>query len=224
MGIVLNALSIIIGTILGSLFKKTIKLNNLAIFGVGIIIISIVGFFENIFDVSDMALKSNELLIVVFSLIAGSVAGDFLKIETRLNNLAGLFKGEISGLVDASLFFGIGGLQICGSIMLATSNDSGQLIMKSLIDFPFALMYGMSYGKKTALAFIPVMAGQLIIVIISSVCYNFFSTPLIHQLCAIGYIILFFSGFNLVCEKKCSISSANMIVSIFIVLLLRLWR
>ena len=209
---------------LGSLFKKTIRLNNIAIFGVGIMIISIVGFFENIFDVSDMVLKSNEMLIVVFSIITGSVIGDYLKIESRLNNMAGLFKGKITGLIDASVFFGIGGLQICGSIMLATSGDSSQLIMKSLIDFPFALMYGMSYGKGTLFSFIPVMAGQLVIVLISTICYNFFNPSLIHQLCAIGYIILFFSGLNLVGEKKCSISPTNMIVSIFIVLLFRLWR
>lgn len=224
MGIAVNALSIIAGTILGSLFKKTIKLNNLAIFGIGIIIISMVGFFENIFDVSEMGLKSNELLLVVFSLIIGSITGDLLKLDEKLNNIAGLFKGEVTGLIDASVFFGIGGMQICGAILLATSGDSSQLIIKSLIDFPFAVMYGMSYGKKTALAFIPVMAGQLIIVIISRICYNFFNPSVIHQICAIGYIILFFSGFNLVCDKKCSVSPANMMVSIFIVILFRLWR
>ena len=51
-----------------------------------------------------------------------------------------------------------------------------------------------------------------------------YSFQKLYQLCAIGYIILFFSGLNLVSENKCSISPANMIVSIFIVLLFRLWR
>ena len=126
MGIALNALSIIVGTILGSLFKKTIKLNNLAIFGVGIMIISIVGFFENIFDVSDMVLKSNELLIVVFSLITGSVIGECLKIDARLNNMAAMFKGGISGIVDASVFFGIGGSRTeCNAGKPALNKSSG---------------------------------------------------------------------------------------------------
>lgn len=223
MGIAINALSIICGTILGSIFKKVIKFTNLTVFAISIMIISMVGFFENIFDVTEVALKSNELLVVIFSLIIGSIIGDALKLDSRLNNISGSFNMGVSGIVDASVFFSIGGMQICGSIILATAGDSSQLIMKSVIDFPFALMYGMSYGVKAALAAIPVMAGQIAIVVITMLCCTFFDETLVRQLCSIGYIILFFSGFNLVVENKYKISSINMIVGIFIVLIFRLW-
>ena len=112
--------------------------------------------------------------------------------------------------------------------MLATVSYNSQLIIKSLIDFPFALMFGISYGKKVLLSSIPVAVVQVIIVLLTILSKTFFDTTVIKQLCAMGYIILFFSGFNLICESKYKINNVNMIIGIFIILLynvlLKLWR
>ena len=116
-------------------------------------------------------------------------------------------------------FFGVGGLQICGPILLATIGDNSQLILKSIIDFPFALMFGISYGKKVMLSAIPVALVQLIIVWLSILSKTLFDTETVKQLCTMGYIILFFSGFNLICETKYKINNVNMIIGIFLILL-----
>ena len=119
-------------------------------------------------------------------------------------------------------------MQICGPILLATVGDNGQLILKSIIDFPFALMFGISYGKKVLLSAVPVAIGQVIIVLLTILSKNILDTMVIKQLCSMGYIILFFSGFNLICESKYKIKNVNMIVGIFIILfynvILKLWR
>lgn len=228
MEILLDALSISAGSLIGDKFKKRIVFKNFAILGICIMIISMVGFFENIFDVKDMALKSDSLLVVVFSLVIGTVAGDLLKLEDRINNLSGKFDGDFSSIIDATVFFGVGGMQICGPVLLATSGDASQLILKSMIDFPFALMFGMSYGKKTAFSAIPVAMGQLMIMVFTFLSGKFLDVEFIKQICAVGYIILFFSGFNLVCEKKNKINNVNMLVSILIIFLYNaiiiLWR
>ena len=122
----------------------------------------------------------------------------------------------------------MGGLQICGPILLATVGDNSQLLLKSIIDFPFAMMFGITYGKKVVLSFIPIALGQIIILVLTIVSKTFFDVTVIKQLCAMGYIILFFSGFNLICESKYKINNVNMIIGIFIILLynvlLKLWR
>ena len=116
-------------------------------------------------------------------------------------------------------FFAVGGLQICGPILLATVGDNSQLILKSIIDFPFALMFGITYGKKVILSFIPVASIQVIILLLTILTKEFLDSTVIKQLCAMGYIILFFSGFNLICESKNKINNVNMIIGIFIILI-----
>ena len=218
MGIVINALSIALGSIIGSIFKERIRLKNFTVLGISIIIISLVGFFENIFYINSMMLKSNELLVVVFSLIIGTLIGDAIQLDIKLNNLSSFSNKGYSGLMDATLYFGVGGLQICGPILLATVGDNSQLIIKSILDFPFALMFGITYGKSVILSFIPVALGQIVILLLSIVSKTFFDLVVIKQLCAMGYVILFFSGFNLICESKYKINNINMIIGIFMIL------
>jgi len=228
MGIMINALSIITGSLFGSIFKERIKFENFTVFGIAIMIISIVGFFENIFDINGMMLKSNDLLVIVFALIIGTILGDVVQLEAKITNLSSFANGSFSSFIDATIFFGVGGMQICGPILLATVGDNSQLILKSIIDFPFALMFGISYGKKVLLSSIPVALGQGIIILLTILSKTFFDTTIIKQLCAMGYIILFFSGFNLICERKYKINNVNMITGIFIILIyniiLKLWR
>ena len=227
MGIIMNFLSITTGSLFGNIFKERIKFKNFTVFGIAIMIISIVGFFENIFDVNGMALKSNDLLVVVFALIIGTILGDAIQLETKINNISSYLNDSFTAFIDATIFFGVGGMQICGPIMLATVGDNSQLIIKSLIDFPFALMFGISYGKKVLLSSIPVAVVQVIIVLLTILSKTFFDTTVIKQLCAMGYIILFFSGFNLICESKYKINNVNMIIGIFMILiynvLIKLW-
>ena len=228
MGIIMNALSIITGSLLGSIFKQHIKFKNFTVFGIAIMMIGLVGFFENIFNINSMMLESDDLLVIVFALIIGTILGDVIQLESKINNLSSLANGSTSCFVDSTIFFAVGGMQICGPIMLATVGDNSQLIFKSLIDFPFALMFGISYGKKVLLSSIPVALGQIIIVLLTILSKTFFDTTVIKQLCAMGYIILFFSGFNLICESKYKINNVNMLIGIIIVLLynviLKLWR
>ena len=228
MGVFISAFSIIAGCLLGDAFKNYIKIKSFSIFGISIMIISMVSFYENIFNLGEMGLKSDKLLLVVFSLIVGTVIGDMLNIESKFIALLHSKNDENIAVMDATLFFGIGGLQICGPVLLAATGDSSQLILKSIIDFPFALMFGMSYGKKTSLSAIPVALGQIVIVFVSKLFVGFFTADVIKQICAIGYIILFFSGFNLICESKNKINNFSMIIGIFIILIynivLNAWR
>ena len=217
MGILVDALSIVFGSFLGDVFRERIKLKNLMVFSISIMIISLVGFFENVFDVSGITLKSNELMVIVFSLIIGTTLGDAMQLETKLSNLSNFTEGDFSVFIDSTVFFGIGGLQICGPLLLAMSGDNSQLILKGMIDFPFAIMFGISYGKKTAFSAIPVASIQVLIAALTMFFGQFLDASIIKQLCAIGYIILFFSGFNLI--NKTKISNVNMILGIFIVLL-----
>lgn len=218
MGIIINTISITIGAFLGGAFKEYIKLKNFTVLSISIMIISLVGFFENIYNINEMALQSNDLLVVVFALIIGTSLGDFLQLETRMSNISSLVKNNFSSLIDTAIFFGVGGMQICGPMLLVMTGDNSQLILKSIIDFPFAVMFGASYGKKVALSAMPVTIVQLFIAGLTMLSEKILDMSAIKQLCSMGYIILFFSGYNLVCKKGNKVNNVNMIIGIFIIL------
>ena len=222
MGILANAFAISAGSILGCLFKKKIQFKSMEILGIGVMIVSIIGFFENALIISDAGIKGEHTVLIVLSLIAGTLIGECLHLEERVGSLTCNSKNRLNGVTDASLFFGIGGLQICGSIVLGVSGDSSQLYLKSMIDFPFSLMFGASYGKSSALASIPVALMQLLISVAAFFVGSLLSNGIVEQLCSVGYIILFFSGLNLLRDKEHKVSNINMIPAILIIIVYHL--
>lgn len=228
MGILINACTIMLGGLFGSLFKSRLAFKNSSIFGISVILISTIGFIENIFGVSGQSLESSGLFIVVFALVIGWTFGEWLRMDDKLSTLAGTKNAYMNAFIDSTVFFGIGGLQICGPILLALEHDSSQLYLKSVIDFPFALMFGAIYGKTVMLSAIPVAGIQTLIALAAYFSGAYISDAMLGQLCSIGYIILFFSGFNLLCEKQHKIKNVNMIPAILVIILfnltLNLWR
>ena len=223
MGILADALSIILGSFLGSRYREKITFKNFSVLGISIMIISMVGFLENIFTIGNGSFKSTGLMLVVFSLITGSWIGDIIHIDEKLSSLSNCRNNNLGFFIDTTLFFGIGGLQISGPVILALTGDSSQLFLKSIIDFPFALMFGMSYGAVTGLSAFPVALCQLFIAICAYFLGDFLSPAIVSQLCAMGYIVLFFTGFNMICDKGKKINNTNMIIGIFMVIIFNFW-
>lgn len=219
MGVLANALCIACGSLFGGKLKRGFAKENNQILGIGIMILSMVGFFENIYQVNGGTIASENLLVVLFAYMLGSKLGDWIKLEDKINALGRSKEGEQSALLNAILFFGVGGLQICGPIALAINQDNSQLLLKSAIDFPFAIALGAAYGSIVAISAVPVALGQLIIAGAACLSASWFSSQMTAQVCAIGYIILFFSGYNMISGKKNQISNVNMLPGIILLIL-----
>ena len=142
-----------------------------------------------------------------------------MRLEDRIYSLPRTQNATQNGLVDSVLFFGIGGLQISGPILYALTGDSFQLVLKGFIDFPFALMLGATYGMKVSFSAFAVLSGQLIIAAITYCFGDFFSSDLLCQLCSVGYLILFFSGFNMICSPKNKVKNINILPGIFLIII-----
>lgn len=213
MGIIVDAASIILGAVLGRIFKSRAVADRNDIFGVGIIIISVAGAFENLFEISDGRIKGDGVLTVVLALTVGYVIGELLRIEKRLAKFSS-GQTRTCGFIDACIFFGVGGLQICGPILLGAEGDSSQLYIKALVDFPFAIMFGAIYGISVLFAALPVAAFQALIAVGAYFCGDFISAGVLARICAVGYVILFFSGLNMLSGAKKKISCVNMLPSV----------
>lgn len=222
MGIIADATAIIIGGLFGERLSQKSKVKNYNILAISILMLSLVGFLENVYNVQGQRIDSENLLIVLFSFFVGSKIGEKLKIDERLSELSRTPNKSINALIDSTLFFGVGGLQISGPMILALNNDNSQLFIKALIDFPFAIAFGAAYGKKVSISALPVALIQILIAVVAYFSKAFFTVQMTAQLCSIGYIILFFSGFNLIVDSKYKINNINMIPAIFLVVLFNL--
>ena len=219
MGFIVDGCSILLGGILGGIFKKKVNIRNYAALSIGIMLISMVGLLENILSISNGKIVGEHTVIVTLALVAGCAVGEAFKIEDRLYSLSKTQSLEKNGFIDSVLFFGIGGLQISGPILYALQGNSFQLILKGVIDFPFALMLGATYGKKVSLSSFVVVSVQILIAVLAYFLGNFISDQLLCQLCSLGYLILFFSGFNMLCAPQNKIKNINILPGILFIIL-----
>lgn len=224
MGFIVDAVAIALGGFLGGIFNKKVNIKNYSALSIAIMLISAVGLFENILGISDGKIVGEHTVVVSIALVAGCAIGDALKIEDRLYSLSKTQNQGLNGFIDSVLFFGIGGLQISGPILYALNGDSFQLILKGVIDFPFALMLGAAYGKKVSLSSLVVFAGQIIIAVAAYFSGAFISDNMLCQLCSLGYLILFFSGFNMLCAPKNKIKNINIIPGILLIIIYNVIR
>ena len=72
MGIVANALVIGIFGLLGSVLRKTVSKDKFRILGICIVIVSVVGFFENVYTVQNGKLISGSLTLLLIAFIIGN--------------------------------------------------------------------------------------------------------------------------------------------------------
>lgn len=219
MGILVNALSISISILIGSLCKHKLKMQLNIYLAIAVIIISLLGFLENIFMISDDRLLSSNMMIVIFALVIGSCLGDCLKLEDKIKDFTKVGDNKQNGFLDAVFLFGIGGLQISGPILMAANGDNSQLYLKALVDFPLGLLIGANYGKKASLAAIPVAVVQCIIAVIAYFAGGFITQSMLMSLCSIGFIILFFTGYNMFTNDEKKIKNTNMVPSVLLVII-----
>lgn len=218
LGVIIDALAISIGIFIGSFCKNKLKFKINQYFAIAVMIISLLGLIENVFMVSQERILGGDTIIVVFSLMIGAFIGDFIRIDDRIEKFLKGNNSKGNGFWDAVFLFGIGGLQIGGPILMAVNGDNSQLYLKAMVDFPLALLIGASYGRLPMLASIPVAGFQGIIALLAYLFGDVISQSMIMSLCAVGFIILFFTGFNMLSGVENKIKNTNMVPAMLIVI------
>ena len=138
-GTFLNIATVIIGGIIGLAFGARIpdKLKETVIAGMGL--------FTAAMGLQ-MFLKTENPLIVLGSLLIGTLFGEWIRIEDGLHNLGKVLEQRFSkegddgsnkfvrGFLTASLLFCVGPMTILGSIQNGLTGDYNLLAVKSVLD------------------------------------------------------------------------------------------
>ena len=219
LGTIVNASSIITGSIIGSILKKNIKEKKKAILlqAIGLVAISL-GMTWIVTNLS----KSSEPLLFIISMVIGGLIGETIDLEEKINNLGKKLKGNnenrlIEGLTTAVLIFCIGTLSILGPIESALKGDNTLLFTSSMLDGITSMILATTFGLGIMLSGGILFVWQGIIFLLAKLIGPFITEAILSQVSIIGGILIFSTGINILEIKK--IKTINLIPALFIPLI-----
>ncbi|HEY5557919.1 DUF554 domain-containing protein [Acetobacterium sp.] len=207
-GTIINAVTIIFCSIIGLLFKKALPQRLCETItqgmGLGIMIIGI-----------SMALKTQDIIILLVSLLFGAVIGELLNIEKQLKRLGDRLGSKMKkkdntisqGFVTASLLFCTGSMGIMGAIENGLTGTYGILLSKSLLDGIFSIIFASTMGIGVLFSAIPVFLYQGGITLLAGSIKTLLSAGMINEMNAVGGVLIFAIGINMVKIKNLKIGN-----------------
>lgn len=215
LGTLVNALSIIIGSISGFIFFKTRlkeKTNESIIKGLSLAIM-LIG-LKN-------ALAGENMMLMIFSLVIGIYIGESLKIEDKMENLGQMveskFKGNnniAKGFVTSSLLFCTGSMAVLGALEGGLKGEHHILFAKSVLDGIISIMFTSTMGIGVLFSAIPVLIYQGAIALGSGFLKDILTDPVIANMNGIGGLLIIALSLNMLDVKH--IRVANMLPAVFI--------
>ena len=207
-GAAINAAAIILGGALGLAFKGRVSTKATET------ITRAVGLCVCVIGVSG-ALNGDVMLLVV-SLLLGSVAGELLDIDGRLNSLGDklqkkIGKGEGSsfaeGFVTMTLLFCVGAMAVVGSIESGLSNDQSVIVTKSILDGTTAMVFASSLGAGVLFSAVSVFVYQGAIEFFAGVLASSLTEGLVAQISAAGSVMILGIGLGMAANVKIRIAN-----------------
>ena len=173
-----------------------------------------------------MAFKTEHYLILIFSLILGSIIGQLLDIDAWLTRISESLKKKwhskndkfSEGLVTAFLLFCMGSMTILGAIEEGLGGNPNLLLAKSLLDGFASIALAAALGFGVMLSVIPLLVYQGGLTLCARLFEQSVTLPIINELTAVGGIILIGLGISILEIKKLKV--INMLPSLVIVVIL----
>ena len=218
LGTIVNGLAIIAGSLLGLLFSKGIPDNYKEI------ILSAVGLSVVLIGIKS-ALVSDSLMVIIFSLVIGSLIGEAMRIEKRLGDFGDFLESRVAakssdsssfsrGFVTASLVFCVGSMAIVGSLESGLTGNHQTLFAKSVLDGVTSVIFASTMGLGVMFSSVAVFLYQGLITLTAVFMKNFLVAETIEQMTSVGGMLIVAIGFNML--KITAIRVGNLIPAIFL--------
>ena len=203
-GTLLNALTVLVGGILGTLVGNRLPERFTQIFFIAL------GLFTTVTGLQE-ALGAKNSLIILGGLLIGGLVGEGMQIERRLDRFGAWAQARLrsnraegkstigQGLITASLLFCVGPLTILGSINNGLSGDASLLIIKATLDgfAALALAATLGWGVLLSIGVILLVQGGLSLGAGAIAPLLASNGALIPELTATGGFLLIGIGFRL---------------------------
>ena len=226
-GTLINTATVVIGAGLGTFLGDRLpdRIRKTVMYGIGLTTL-VLGM--------QMALTTGSILVVLASIMAGGILGEWWRIEDKLNSLGRILESKAAwfpaitrgdftkGFVTASLVFCVGPMTFLGSIQDGLTGNFKLLAIKSMLDCFAGFAFAASMGFGVAFSAITVLLFQGSITLGASFFQNILTDPMIVEMTATGGVVIVGIGILLLDIKK--IKVANFLPAIFIAPFMELLR
>ena len=208
-GVIVNVLTVLIGSTVGLLLKKQIpeKLTTAVMTAIGLCTVAI--------GVTGV-IKGQNQLVMIISLVLGTIVGTLIDIDGKLTKIGDRLqkkKGEnekstfSQGFVTASLLFCVGAMTIVGSMNAGISGDNQMLYTKSVLDLISSTMLGASLGIGVLCSSVFVLVFQGGLVALSMALGSFLNDFAVAELICAGSVMIIALGLNLIGVTKIKVAN-----------------
>lgn len=225
LGTIVNCAAVIVGAIVGMVFKKFLKerfceLINQCM-GLAVIFIGAAGGIGRIIELNKQENGTAQIVFMVISFALGSFVGELINIQRQTERFGEWLRKKtgsendnsfISGFVSASLTVCVGAMAVIGPIQDALSHDCSTLFTKAVLDLVIIAVMACSMGKGTAFSVIPLGIFQGLITLLASLIKPILTDLAVANISFVGSMMIFVVGVNLMFDKK--IRVANMLPTI----------
>ena len=208
-GAIINAAAILLGGGIGLLFKGRLptKVSESITRAIGlcVCIIGISGTLEG------------DIMLLVASLLLGTLTGEFIDIDKQLNNLGQYLQKHLSrpdsesrfaeGFVTTTLLFCVGAMAVLGSIEGGLRNDYGIIVTKSIIDGTAAMVFASYLGFGVLFSAFSVLIYQGTIEFFAGFLQNILVDSLVIQISAAGGVMILALGVNMTVGTKIKVAN-----------------
>lgn len=173
-----------------------------------------------------MALKVQNMLVLIASMVIGGVVGELLGIEAGLERAGEWLKSRarsssgtfVTGFVTASLVFCVGPMTIVGSIQEGMSGNPEIIYTKSMLDGAASVAFASSLGIGVSFAAVTVLVLQGALTLLGAQLAFLLRAEILNELTATGGLLILAIGFLLLDVKRVRV--ANLLPALVVVVLL----
>lgn len=227
LGTIVNCGAVIVGAIIGLIFKKALKERFCELImqsmGLAVIFIGAAGGIGKIIELNKLENGTVQIVLMVISFALGSFFGELINIQHLTEKFASWLKiktksendsGFIGGFVSASLTICVGAMAVIGPIQDALSHDYSTLFTKAILDMVIVMVMASAMGKGTVFSVIPLAVVQGAVTAVAKLVEPLLTEAAVGNISFVGSMMIFCVGVNLMFDKK--IRVANMLPTIII--------
>lgn len=222
LGTIVNSAGILAGALIGLIFKRGIpeKMSDTLMKGLGLctLFIGLTG-----------AMKGENSMIIIISVIIGTLIGEGFDLEDKLNRLGKWLEKKVvgensekgsfaEGFVTSSLVVCVGAMAIVGSLQSGLVGNHDILYNKAILDFVISIIFASTMGVGVVFSAGMVFIYQGAITLLAQWISPFLTDAVINEMTCVGSIIIIGLAFNMLGMTKLKVM--NYVPAVFVPILL----
>lgn len=218
---VVNVALVLVGSVLGLLFRRFIspKMVSVLTHALGLCVAGI--------GISSL-ISTQDMLCVIVCMVVGTVIGQGLDIEARLERGGEWLRQRADkgnpnsrfteSFVSAALLFCVGAMAITGSIEAGLNQNYSILLSKGVIDGVSAISFAATMGLGVAFSVIPLFLYQGAITLLAGWAGPYLPQAVIVEMSAVGGALIVGIAINMLGLGREKIKVGNMLPAMFLTL------